>query len=453
LRQPTRISIHDLEGLVDEGDIDTVVVAITDMQGRLQGKRFDARHFLHEVVDHATEGCSYLLAVDVDMNTVSGYAISSWDSGYGDFVMQPDLATLRMMSWHPKTVICHADVAWEDGSPVASAPRQVLAKQAARLAERGWSGLAGTELEFIVFENTYEDAWDRGYRGLTPANRYNIDYSVLGTSRIEPLLGRIRREMTNAGMWVESVKGECNLGQHEIAFRYDDLVAKADEHALFKTGTKEIASQEGYSITFMAKYDQREGSSCHIHISLRDGEGAPLFAGDRQHGMSELFEQFLAGMLACTSDLTLLLAPNINSYKRFADASFAPTALAWGRDNRTCSFRMVGHGQSIRVECRIPGGDVNPYLAIAALVASGLHGVDQGLELEPEFVGNAYSSAAPRLPRTMREATDRFAASAMAREAFGEAVVDHYVNMAEVEMRNFEASVTDWERFRSFERM
>jgi len=453
LRQPTRISIHDLEGLVDEGDIDTVVVAITDMQGRLQGERFDARHFLHEVVDHATEGCSYLLAVDVDMNTVSGYAISSWDSGYGDFVMQPDLATLRMMSWHPKTVICHADVAWEDGSPVASAPRQVLAKQAARLAERGWSGLAGTELEFIVFENTYEDAWDRGYRGLTPANRYNIDYSVLGTSRIEPLLGRIRREMTNAGMWVESVKGECNLGQHEIAFRYDDLVAKADEHALFKTGTKEIASQEGYSITFMAKYDQREGSSCHIHISLRDGEGAPLFAGDRQHGMSELFEQFLAGMLACTSDLTLLLAPNINSYKRFADASFAPTALAWGRDNRTCSFRMVGHGQSIRVECRIPGGDVNPYLAIAALVASGLHGVDQGLELEPEFVGNAYSSAAPRLPRTMREATDRFAASAMAREAFGEAVVDHYVNMAEVEMRNFEASVTDWERFRSFERM
>jgi glutamine synthetase len=453
LRQPARISISDLEALVDQGEIDTVVVAITDMQGRLQGKRFDGRHFMHEVVQHATEGCSYLLAVDVDMNTVSGYAISSWDSGYGDFVMQPDLATLRMMSWHPKTVICHADVAWEDGSPVASAPRQVLAKQAARLAERGWSGLAGTELEFIVFENTYEDAWDRGYRGLTPANRYNIDYSVLGTSRIEPLLGRIRREMTNAGMWVESVKGECNLGQHEIAFRYDDLVAKADEHALFKTGTKEIASQEGYSITFMAKYDQREGSSCHIHISLRDGEGAPLFAGDRQHGMSELFEQFLAGMLACTSDLTLLLAPNINSYKRFADASFAPTALAWGRDNRTCSFRMVGHGQSIRVECRIPGGDVNPYLAIAALVASGLHGVDQGLELEPEFVGNAYSSAAPRLPRTMREATDRFAASAMAREAFGEAVVDHYVNMAEVEIRNFEASVTDWERFRSFERM
>jgi glutamine synthetase len=438
---------------VAEDEVDTVLVVFTDMQGRLQGKRFDARHFLAEVVENATEGCAYLLAVDVDMNTVGGYRMSSWDTGYGDFVMQPDLKTMRMMPWHPKTVVCQADLLWEDGAPVAAAPRQILQGQAARLAERGWTGLVATELEFMVFENTYEDAWDMGYRGLTPANRYNVDYSILGTSRIEPLLGRIRREMSDAGMWVESVKGECNLGQHEIAFRYDDLVAKADEHALFKTGTKEIASQEGYSITFMAKYDQREGSSCHIHISLRDGEGAPLFAGDRQHGMSELFEQFLAGMLACTSDLTLLLAPNINSYKRFADASFAPTALAWGRDNRTCSFRMVGHGQSIRVECRIPGGDVNPYLAIAALVASGLHGVDQGLELEPEFVGNAYSSAAPRLPRTMREATDRFAASAMAREAFGEAVVDHYVNMAEVEMRNFEASVTDWERFRSFERM
>ena len=453
MRQPARISISDLEALVDQGEIDTVVVAITDMQGRLQGKRFDGRHFMHEVVQHATEGCSYLLAVDVDMNTVSGYAISSWDSGYGDFVMQPDLETLRLMAWHPRTVICQADLAWEDGSAVAAAPRQVLSKQAARLAERGWSGLAGTELEFIVFENSYEDAWDRGYRGLTPANRYNVDYSVLGTSRIEPLLGRIRREMTNAGMWVESVKGECNLGQHEIAFKYDDLLAKADEHALFKTGTKEIASQEGYSITFMAKYDQREGNSCHIHLSLRDAEGAPLFAGDKQHGMSEMFEHFLAGMLACTADLTLFLAPNINSYKRFADGSFAPTALAWGRDNRTCSFRIVGHGQSIRVETRIPGGDVNPYLSIAALVASGLHGVDQSLELEPEFVGNAYSSAAPRLPRTMREATDRFAASAMAREAFGDAVIDHYANMAEVEMRNFESTVTDWERFRSFERM
>ena len=450
---PARLSIHNLEGLVAEDDVDTVLVVFTDMQGRLQGKRFDARHFLGEVVEHATEGCSYLLAVDVDMNTVAGYEMSSWDTGYGDFVMQPDLKTMRAMPWHEKTVVCQADLRWEDGAPVAAAPRQILLEQAARLADRGWTGLAGTELEFIVFENSYEDAWDRGYRGLTPANRYNVDYSILGTSRLEPLLGRIRREMTDAGMWVESVKGECNLGQHEIAFRYDELIPKADEHALFKTGTKEIASQEGCSITFMAKYNEREGNSCHIHVSLRDADGVPMFAGAGKHGMSELFEQFLAGMLACTGDLTLLLAPNINSYKRFADGSFAPTALAWGRDNRTCSFRVVGHGEAIRVECRVPGGDVNPYLAIAALVAGGLHGVDNALVLEPEFVGNAYTSAAPRLPKTMREAADRFAASAIAREAFGQRVVEHYANMAEVEMANFGSSVTDWERYRSFERM
>ena len=436
-----------------EDEVDTVLVVFTDMQGRLQGKRFDAHHFLNEVVEHATEGCSYLLAVDVDMNTVAGYEMSSWDTGYGDFVMQPDLRTMRVMPWHAKTVVCQADLLWDDGAPVAAAPRQILAEQAARLAERGWTGLAGTELEFIVFENSYEDAWDRGYRGLTPANRYNVDYSILGTSRLEPLLGRIRREMTGAGMWVESVKGECNLGQHEIAFRYDELIPKADEHALFKTGTKEIAAQEGYSITFMAKYNEREGNSCHIHVSLRDAEGVPLFAGNRQHGMSALFEQFLAGLLACTGDLTLLLAPNINSYKRFAAGSFAPTALAWGRDNRTCSFRVVGHGEAIRVECRVPGGDVNPYLAIAALVAGGLHGVDNALVLEPEFVGNAYASAGPRLPTTMREATDRFAASTIAHEAFGGRVVEHYTNMAEVEMANFGSSVTDWERYRSFERM
>jgi glutamine synthetase len=450
---PARLSIHNLEGLVAEDDVDTVLVVFTDMQGRLQGKRFDAGHFLSEVVDHATEGCSYLLAVDVDMNTVPGYAMSSWDTGYGDFVMQPDLATLRHMPWHPKTVVCQSDLLWDDGAPVAAAPRRILHDQVSLLSDRGWTGLAGTELEFIVFENSYEDAWDRAYRGLTPANRYNVDYSILGTSRIEPLLGRIRREMTDAGMRVESVKGECNLGQHEIAFRYDELIPKADEHALFKTGTKEIASQEGAAITFMAKYDQREGNSCHIHLSLRDIEGVPLFAGHRQHGMSETFEHFLAGLLACTPDFTLLLAPNINSYKRFAEGSFAPTALAWGRDNRTCSFRVVGHEEGIRVECRIPGGDVNPYLAIAALVAGGLHGVDHRLELEPEFTGNAYTSAGPRLPSTMRAAADRFAASAIAREAFGDRVVDHYTNMAEVEMRNFDAAVTDWERYRSFERM
>jgi glutamine synthetase len=457
-----RLNIRSLAGLVAEDEIDTVLVSIADMQGRLQGKRFDATHFMSEVVEHATEGCSYLLAVDVDMNTVAGYAMSSWDTGYGDLVMQPDLTTLRVMSWHEKTAICQADLLWEDGAPVAVAPRQVLRGQVARLAERGWHGLAGTELEFIVFEDSYEAAWDRAYRGVTPGNRYNVDYSILGTSRLEPLLGRIRREMTASGMRVESVKGECNYGQHEIAFKYDELIAKADEHCLYKTGAKEIAAQEGCSITFMAKYDQREGNSCHIHLSLRDEEGNSVFASEGphdanhhrlDHGMSPVFEHFLAGLLAATPDLTLLFAPNVNSYKRFADGSFAPTAVAWGRDNRTCSFRVVGHGPSLRVECRIPGGDVNPYMAIAAMVAGGMHGVDNELPLEPEFIGNAYASSAPRIPKTLRAAADRFAASSIARDAFGDRVVDHYVNAAEVELAAFEAAVTDWERFRGFERM
>ena len=447
------LSLPQLTDRVAAGEIDTVVVAMTDMQGRLQGKRFDAGHFLDEVVHHATEGCSYLLAVDVDMNTVGGYGLSSWETGYGDFVLRPDLSTLRPLPWHRASTICHADVTWEDGRPVEPSPRRVLQRQVARLAERGWAALGATELEFIVFEDSYERAADSGFRRLTPANRYNVDYSILGTSRIEPLLGRIRREMSAAGMRVESVKGECNLGQHEMAFRYDELVAKADEHTLFKLGAKEIAAQEGYSITFMAKYDEREGNSCHVHLSLRDGDDGAVFAGEGAHGMSPVFEHFLAGLLAAAPELTLLYAPNINSYKRYAAASFAPTAIAWGRDNRTCAFRVVGHGPSLRVENRIAGGDVNPYLALAALVAAGLHGVEQELPLEPELVGNAYTSGAPRLPTTMREAAGLFEQSSIARAALGDEVVDHYVNMARVELAAFESAVTDWERYRGFERL
>jgi glutamine synthetase len=446
-------ALDELAAAVEGGTIDTVVVAITDMQGRLQGKRLDAAFFLDDVAEHATEGCSYLLAVDVDMNTVGGYAISSWETGYGDFVMRPDLTTLRPLPWHPKTVLCHADLEWEDRSPVEQSPRRMLQRQAAKLAEQGWTGLAGTELEFIVFEDSYEDAWRRGYRDMTPANSYNVDYSILGTSRLEPLLGRIRREMRAAGMSVESVKGECNLGQHEIAFRYAELLRKADEHVVFKTGAKEIAAQEGHSITFMAKYNEREGNSCHVHLSLRDAEDAPVFAGGGEHGTSEVLGWWLAGMLATLPELTLLLAPNVNSYKRFADGSFAPTAVAWGRDNRTCSFRLVGHGSSLRVECRVPGGDVNPYLALSALVAGGLHGVESRLPLEAEFRGNAYTSDRERIPQTLRDAMGRFESSATARKAFGDEVVDHYVNMARVELAAFDAAVTDWERFRAFERL
>ena len=448
-----RAVLEELEVAVADGSVDTVVMGVTDMQGRLQGKRFDARFFLDEVTAHATEGCSYLLAVDVDMNTVEGYAISSWETGYGDFVMRPDLSTLRPTPWHERTVFCHADIEWEDGSPVEQSPRRILLRQSAKLAELGWHALAGTELEFIVFEDTYEQAWRRGYRDLTPANSYNVDYSILGTSRVEPLLGRIRREMRDARMTVESLKGECNLGQHEIAFRYDDLVAKADEHVLYKTGAKEIAAQEGRSITFMAKFNEREGNSCHIHLSVRDHEDGAVFAGDGRYGTSEVLECWLAGMLATLPELTLFLAPNVNSYKRFAPGSFAPTALAWGRDNRTCAFRLVGHGPSLRVECRVPGGDVNPYLAIAALVAGGLHGVENRLDLGPELAGNAYTSDCPRIPSTLGRAAELFESSTAARKAFGDEVVDHYANMARVELAAFEAAVTDWERYRAFERL
>ena len=452
-RSTGTLSLDRLGDLVSAGSIDTVLVVLTDMQGRLQGKRLDARFFLEDVVSRAAEACSYLLAVDVEMNTVAGYAMSSWETGYGDFVMRPDLSTLRHLPWHRASAICHADLVWENGEPVEASPRRILQRQVGRLAERGWTALGATELEFMVFEDTYEAAFDSGFRHLTPANRYNVDYSILGTSRVEPLLGRIRREMSAAGMRVESVKGECNFGQHEMAFLYDELVPKADEHALYKTGAKEIASQEGCSITFMAKYDAREGNSCHVHLSLRAADDSPVFAGNGRHGMSPVFEHFLAGLLASAADMTLLYAPNVNSYKRFAAGSFAPTAIAWGRDNRTCAFRIVGHGPSLRVECRIAGGDMNPYLGLAALVAGGLHGVGLELELEPELVGNAYTSEAPRLPTTMGEAMERFGASAVAREAFGDAVVEHYLNMARVELEAFESAVTDWERYRGFERL
>jgi glutamine synthetase len=357
------------------------------------------------------------------------------------------------VSWHEKTVIVYADVETVTGEPVAPSPRQILQSQVSRLSERGWTGLTGTELEFIVFNNTYEEAWTNGYRNMEPANQYNVDYSLQGTSRIEPLLGRMRRAMTHAGMFVESVKGECNFGQHEIAFKYSTLVDKCDEHGLFKLGVKEIAAQEGVSVTFMAKYDAREGNSCHIHLSLRDQNDKPVFAGDEEHGFSPIFQHFLAGQITYARELSLFLAPNINSYKRFVEGSFAPTAMLWGIDNRTCAFRVVGHGSSIRVECRIPGGDVNQYLAISALVAAGLRGVEESLALAPAFIGNAYIADAPRVPTTLAEALALFEQSEVARDAFGDEVVEHYVRAARVEVDAFNAAVTDWERYRGFERL
>ncbi|MEU7297240.1 glutamine synthetase family protein [Streptomyces exfoliatus] len=447
------LAVEELRALVASGEIDTVVLAFPDMQGRLQGKRFAAPFFLDEVLGHGTEGCNYLLAVDTEMNTVDGYEMSSWDRGYGDFAMHPDLTTLRRLPWNEATAMVTADLAWGDGTPVVAAPRQILRRQLERLAEHGFTAHVGTELEFIVFRDSYEQAWDANYRDLTPVNQYNIDYSVLGTGRIEPLLRRIRNEMTGAGLTVESAKGECNPGQHEIAFKYDEALVTCDRHAVYKTGAKEIAAQEGYSLTFMAKYNEREGNSCHIHLSLQDQEGTNVMAGGDEHGMSETMRHFLAGQLAALRDFSLLYAPNINSYKRFQPGSFAPTAVAWGHDNRTCSLRVVGHGRSTRFENRLPGGDVNPYLAVAGLVAAGLHGIEQRLELPPPCTGNAYTAEYAHVPTTLREAAELWETSEIAKAAFGPEVVAHYRNMARVELDAFDAAVTDWELRRSFERL
>ena len=447
------LTLERLRTLVEDGTVDTVLVAITDMQGRLQGKRCAAEYFLNEVVSHATEACNYLLAVDVDMNTVDGYAMSSWDRGYGDFVMRPDFDTLRLVPWHPGTALVLADVEWVEGGPVAASPRQVLRRQLDRLAERGLAAYVGTELEFIVFDDSYEQAWNKGYRDLTPGNQYNVDYSMLGTGRLEPLLRDIRNGMTGAGMYVESAKGECNPGQHEIAFRYDTALSTCDNHSIYKTGAKEIAARHGKSLTFMAKYNELEGNSCHVHISLRGTDGSAVLAGNGPHGFSPTMEHFLAGQLAMLRELTYFFAPNINSYKRFQPGSFAPTSVAWGIDNRTCALRVVGHGESLRVENRVPGGDMNPYLGVAALIAAGLHGIENELALEPEFTGNAYVADKPRVPPTLRDAAELLGESKVARVAFGDEVVDHYLNNARVELAAYDAAVTDWERIRGFERL
>ena len=445
------LTLDALRKRIEDGDIDTVVLAFTDMQGRLQGKRLHGQYFLDVVVEHGTEGCNYLLAVDIDMNTVDGYAISSWERGYGDMEFVPDWDTIRLLPHLPATALVQCDLVWLDHAPVVESPRSILKAQLDALAVRDLVALAGTELEFIAFNTSYEDASRQRYRDLEPVNQYNVDYSILGTTRAEPLLRDIRNTMYAAGLDVEGAKGECNFGQHEIGFLYADALVTADNHSVYKTVAKEIAAQRGQSITFMAKYNEREGSSCHIHLSLRGKDGDVVFwEGDQRSGM---YDSFVAGVLATMHDFTLLYAPNINSYKRFADGSFAPTAVAWGEDNRTCAVRLVGHGPSARMENRVPGGDVNPYLALAAMLAGGRHGIDQGLELEPELKGNAYHSDKPHVPHTLREARDAWAASEIARSAFGAEVVDHYTNMADVELRAFEAAVTDWELHRSFERM
>ena len=447
------LTLEELTRLTKAGDIDTVVVVMTDMQGRLVGKRIHAPFFLDEVAKHGTEGCNYLLAVDIDMNTVPGYQMSSWEKGYSDFAMIPDFSTLRIIPWLPGSAMVTADVKWLDGTDVVASPRQILIKQVSELKEHGFKALVGTELEFIVFNDTYEEAWQKGYKNLTPANLYNVDYSILGGSRLEPLLRAIRLNMSGAGMNVESVKGECNFGQHEIAFKYDNALTTCDNTVIYKNGAKEIASDMGYALTFMAKFNEREGNSSHIHLSFRGLNDELIMTDEKDSdGLSEIGKQFIAGQLAHARELTLLFAPNINSYKRYVPGSFAPTAIRWGRDNRTCAFRLVGHGKSLRLENRIPGGDVNPYLAVAGIMAAGLDGIKKKMKLEPIFEGNAYVSDSPRVPSSMVEARNLWAESSFVREVFGKEVQDHYTNFADIEIAAFGKAVTDWELFRNFER-
>lgn len=446
-------SIEELKSAIATGAIDTVVVGATDMQGRLQGKRIHAKFFIEDTLKHGTEGCNYLLAVDIDMNTVQGYEVSSWETGYGDMGMSPDLNTVRALPWHEKTAFVTADLVDHHQNGISVSPRQILKNQLDRLDKAGMVALCGTELEFIVFNDTYEEAWNKRYNELIPANQYNVDYSLIGTARVEKLLRAIRLGMDGANMIVESAKGECNFGQHEIAFRYQDALTTCDNHSIYKMGAKEIASQLGQSLTFMAKYNEREGNSCHIHLSFRDKQGKPILAGDAGDGLSKEGRSYIAGIQKHMRELTLLFAPNINSYKRFQIGTFAPTAVKWGRDNRTCALRLVGHDQSLRVENRVPGGDVNPYLAVAGMVAAGLSGIEEKIELEPIFQGNAYALDTDRVPTSLKEARDLWANSSWIRDTFGADVQKHYTHMADTELDAFGRAVTDWERFRSFERM
>jgi glutamine synthetase len=450
LRNARHLSVHDLRRRINEGDIDTVVVAFTDMQGRLQGKRLHAVYFAEDVLDHGTEGSTHLFTVDVDMNIGDRYAMSSPAEADGDIRLVLDLQTIRLLPHQPGTVMVQCDAVWPDQTSVVQSPRTILKQQLAAVARRDYAVLVGTQLQFMAFNTSYEDAWTAHYRDLALANQYSVDFSILGGGRVEPLLREIRNTTYAAGMDVASVKGERNLGQHEIGFRDTDALTAADNHTVFKTMAKEIAAQHGKAITFMAKYDEGQGNSCRIELSLRSPDGSTVFWGNT--GRTRVFDAFVAGLLATLYDFTLLYAPNINSYKRFAVDTLAPTAIAWGLDNR-CAIRLLGEDQSARVENRVPGGDVNPYLACAAMIAGGLYGLDHDLELGVGLTGNVHSSDFPTIPRTLREARQAFASSQIARAAFGDDVVDHYTTVADVELDAFDAVVTDWERRRSFERM
>jgi glutamine synthetase len=446
------LSLDDLRQAVVEDTIDTVVIAMPDMHGRLMGKRLDAEHFLEDIVDAGAGACSYLITRNLEMEIVDGFDIAGWQTGLGDFTLIADLTTLRRAAWMPGSAIVLADARWEDGGPVIQSPREILRQQLQRLAERGWHAVVATELEFLLFDTTYREAHERHYHDLRRAAYRDIDYTIAGTAKAEPLMRQVRRAMRDAGMQVEALKGECNVGQFELGFKYSDALSTCDNHVIYKEAMKEIAIHNDVAVTFMAKFDDGPGNSCHVHLSLVDDDGKPVFATGEGDTMSATFEHFVAGQLATARELSIAVAPNINSYKRFRDGSFAPTALTWGRDNRTCAMRVLGHGSSLRLENRTPGGDVNPYLAVAAIIAGGLHGIDEGLELPPPASGNAYEAEAARMPTSLREAVQSWQGSDVAAKAFGTDVVHHYANAAIKEVVAAESAVTDWDRARGFER-
>lgn len=444
------LDLAQLQQLAATGAVETVMVGFTDHYGRLMGKRFDAGFFVESVASHGTHACDYLLTTDADMNPVPGYQFANWELGYGDFHLVPDLNTLRLTTWLDKTVFVHCDVKDETAHvPVSVAPRSILKQQIARAAAAGYEALAASELEYYIYRNTYRQAAEQDYRKLEPLGWYLEDYNLLQGTREEFFTGVARRHLRQSGIRVENSKGEWGLGQHEVNVRYGPVLEMADNHSLFKQCLKEIADQTGVSVTFMAKPAQGQaGSSCHIHLSLlRDGASA--FAGE-----TDVFRWFLGGWIAHAPEFMVFYAPTVNSYKRYEDLSWAPTRLAWSRDNRTAGFRVIGNGPSLRIECRIPGADANPYLAFAASLASGLDGIANKIEPPPVFEGDVYSARTlPRVPYTLAQAVDLFEASAFVKETLGAAVAEHYTHFYRSEQRSFEVAVTDWERRRYFERI
>jgi glutamine synthetase len=447
---------EQLTSLVGGGEIETVMVAFPDLYGRLLGKRFDAEFFLDQVADGGTHACDYLLTVDMEMQPVPGYAFASWDQGYGDVHLAPEMATLRRASWLDRTAIVLCDVHDRSHAPAAIAPRTMLRAQVERATAAGYSVSAASELEYYIFRDSYRDAAASGYSDLDPAGGYIEDYHTLLTTREEALNAAARRHLRDSGVPVEGSKGEWGVGQHELNVRHAEVREMADRHTIYKQCLKELAAQMDLSVTFMAKVDaERAGSGCHLNVSLwQDGRNVFAGQGGERDADPDVFRWFLGGWIAHAPELMALYAPTVNSYKRYRSGSWAPTGLAWAEDNRTTGFRAIGEGESRRLECRLPGADCNPYLAYTAALASGLDGIANRIEPPPAFDGDAYrAKGVALLPATLAEATERFEASEFARTALGDEVVDHYAHFFRVEQEAFEHAVTDWERRRYFERI